>query len=175
MTDNKKNKKNKKKKKKSKKKRKLYEQRSDLEKCQAQWWKLTGLHNREESSAAIVRAVTAAEIACNYAIRTELGPGNLQKDFIDTLLRDANGLRGKVEKLLKPLVKGTPKATTIGELRNSMIKINKTRNLIVHAGYFNTPEEAGNVIATTRDFILGLVHLYDPTFELVGQKERPTE
>jgi hypothetical protein len=153
-----------------------YEQRPDLEKCQAQWWKLTGLHHREESSAAIVRAVTAAEIACNYAIRTELKPGNLRKDFVDKLLRDANGLRGKVERLLVPLVKDDPhKATTIRDLHESMKTINKTRNLIVHAGHFNEPEEARQVIETTRQFIHGLVHLYNPSFVLVDQKERPTE
>jgi hypothetical protein len=163
------------KKKKKKKKRKPYEDRSDLERCQAQWWKLTGLHYREESSAAIVRAVTAAEIACNYAIRIELGPGNLRRDFIDRLLRDANGLRGKVEKLLEPLVEGTPRAKTIRKLHRSMKEINKTRNLIVHAGHFNKPEEARKVIETTRQFIHGLVHLYDRTFMLVDQEERPTE
>jgi hypothetical protein len=153
-----------------------YEQRPDLEKCQAQWWKLTGLHHREESSAAIVRAVTAAEIACNYAIRTELKPGNLRKDFVDRLLINANGLGGKVEKLLVPLVQNDArKATTIRDLHDSMKAINKARNLIVHAGYLDEPEEARQVIEMTRQFIHGLVHLYDPSFALVDQKERPTE
>jgi hypothetical protein len=65
------------------------DERPDLEKCQSQWWELTGLHDREESSAAIVRAATAAEIACNFAIRTEFAKqGNLRADVVDKLLHD---------------------------------------------------------------------------------------
>jgi hypothetical protein len=42
--------------------KKPYAQRSDLEKIHSQWHKLSGLHTREEWSAAIVRAATAAEL-----------------------------------------------------------------------------------------------------------------
>jgi hypothetical protein len=48
-----------------------FEQRNDQEKIQSQWNKLIGLHSREEWSAAIVRAATAAEIAANFAVRQE--------------------------------------------------------------------------------------------------------
>jgi hypothetical protein len=48
-----------------------YNERTDLEKLQSQWNKLSGLHLRDEPSAAIVRCSTAAEIAANYAIRHE--------------------------------------------------------------------------------------------------------
>lgn len=63
------------------KRKKPYDERSDLEKLQSQWNKLSGLHLRDEPSAAIVRCSTAAEIAANYAIRhewarqTEFNPG----------------------------------------------------------------------------------------------------
>ena len=43
--------------------KKEYKDRTDLEKIQSQWNKLTGLHSREEFSGAVVRAATAAEIA----------------------------------------------------------------------------------------------------------------
>jgi hypothetical protein len=56
-----------------------------------------------------------------------------------------------------------------------MREINRIRNLIVHAGHFNEPEEARQVIETTRQYIHGLVHLYDPSFVLADQKKRPTE
>jgi hypothetical protein len=48
-----------------------YAARTDLQKIQSQWNKLSGLHTREEWSAAVVRAATAAEIAANFAIRRE--------------------------------------------------------------------------------------------------------
>jgi len=43
----------------------------DLEKVQKQWHKLSGLQSREERSAAIVRADTAAKLVANHAIRAE--------------------------------------------------------------------------------------------------------
>ncbi len=48
---------------------KRYKKLTDLKKLQKQWHKLSGLHTREEWSAAIVRAATAAEIAANIAVR----------------------------------------------------------------------------------------------------------
>ena len=84
--------------------RKPYEKRSDLEKLHSQWHKLSGLHTREEWSAAIVRAATAAEIATNFAIRAEFGArSKFDPKFVDSLLRWANGLAGKLDRLLVPL------------------------------------------------------------------------
>ena len=82
-----------------------YEERSDLEKIQSQWTKLTGsLHNNEQWSAAIVRAATAAEIAANFAIRREFEANSqFESAFINSLLRWANGLSGKIDRLLLPL------------------------------------------------------------------------
>ena len=80
---------------------KPYEERTDLEKCRSQWTKLQGLHTREEWSAAIVRAATAAEIAANYAIRTEFANQSaLSAEFVNKMLAWANGLRGKLTNLL---------------------------------------------------------------------------
>jgi hypothetical protein len=59
--------------------KKPYKELSDLEKVQKQWHKLTGLHTREEWSAAIVRAATAAEIAATFAVRREFAAKNLFK------------------------------------------------------------------------------------------------
>ncbi len=88
--------------------KKPYEERTDLEKCQSQWTKLKGLHTREEWSAAIVRAATAAEIAANFAIRQELKTqSTISGDCANSLLRWANGLSGKIDRLLTPLTKGT--------------------------------------------------------------------
>jgi hypothetical protein len=50
------------------KSKKPYDERSDLEKLRSQWTKLSGLHLRDEPSAAIVRCATAAEIAANLLL-----------------------------------------------------------------------------------------------------------
>src|SRR5690242_4865570 len=87
--------------------RKPYEERTDLEQIRAQWIKLTGLHSREEWSAAVVRAATAAEIAANFAVRREFSlRGEQDAILVDSLLKWANGLPGKLDRLLLPLYGG---------------------------------------------------------------------
>lgn len=124
--------------------KKAFEKLSDLENLQKQWTKFSGLHSRAEWSAAIIRATTAAEIAANYAIRQELiSKRNLESEFVDNLLRWANGLSGKLERLLIPLVLTEPdKAKKMRELRKLANDINLQRNSIVHQGEFCNKEEA---------------------------------
>lgn len=155
--------------------KKPYQKRTDLEKCQSQWWKLQGLHSREEWSAAIVRAATAAEIATNYAIRAEFDDqSDLSADFVDSVLRWANGLAGKIEHLLVPLTSGTKKAKTIVKLRSFASKINETRDAIIHRGEFRGESEATGTIKTARHFIENLVGLYEPGFTLHDKTTPPT-
>lgn len=152
---------------------KAYEKLSDLENLRKQWRKLSGLHTREEWSAAIIRAATAAEIAANYAIRQELlSKRNLESEFVDNLLRWANGLSGKLERLLIPLTtKEIDKADKIKKLRKLANDINQQRNSIVHQGEFCNDEEAKKAIGKAQEFIVGLVRLYDPSFDIrVKQK-----
>lgn len=67
--------------------KKKYEELTDLEKLQKQWHKLSGLHTREEWSAAIIRAATAAEIAANFAVRREFETkSEFDAKFVDNLL-----------------------------------------------------------------------------------------
>ena len=148
--------------------KKAYEKLSDLENLQKQLRKLSGLHTREEWSAAIVRAATAAEIAANYAIRQELiSKRKLETEFVDNLLRWANGLSGKLERLLIPLTsKEAGKATKMKELKGLANEINIQRNSIVHQGEFCNEDEATRVIEKTREFIVDLVRLYEPGFEI---------
>ncbi len=49
--------------------KKDYDKRSEVEKIESQWTKLSGLHTGEEWSAAVVRAATAAELAANLGLR----------------------------------------------------------------------------------------------------------
>jgi len=144
-----------------------YEQRTDLEKIRSQWVKLTGLHSREEWSAAIVRCATAAEIAANFAVRRELVlKTKLDSGFVDHLLHWANGLDGKVTKLLAPLAKGSKRQNTFQKLRKNSQHIAEKRNAIVHRGEFCNEAESKAAIDKTRDFVETLVRLYEPTFRL---------
>jgi len=151
--------------------KKTYEQRTDLEKCQSQWNKLQGLHSRNEWSAAVVRAATAAEIAANYAIRVEFErQTRLSAHFVDGTLVWANGLAGKIDRLLVPLTHGTKKARAVAQLKSLASEINSTRNAIVHRGEFRDEDEAADAISKTRRFIEGLVQLYEPSFKLRRRK-----
>lgn len=150
---------------------KNYEELSDLEKLQKQWHKLSGLHKREEWSAAIVRSATAAEIAANFAVRAEFSAqSQLDPTFVDSLLRWANGLAGKLDKLLVPVTTtNKQKHKAIKALSKSASEISKRRNAVAHQGEFCNEAEATVVIATSRQFIEALVKLYKNDFEL---KER---
>src|SRR6185503_8057316 len=84
-----------------------YAQRTDVDKVRSQWTKLGGHHSRTDWSAAVVRAATACEIAVNFAVRREFAArSELPDKFVDGLLYGANGLSGKVKRLLLPLLEG---------------------------------------------------------------------
>jgi hypothetical protein len=148
-----------------------YQERTDLQKIQSQWHKLTGLHSREEWSAAIVRAATAAELAANFAIRNEFeSRSKFDAKFVDTLLRWANGLAGKTDHLLIPLSVGKKQHKTIKKLKAVSGQINGKRNSIAHQGEFCNEDEAKAAIQQARTFIETLVQVYEPTFVLKDQK-----
>jgi hypothetical protein len=152
-------------------KKKSYEERTDLEKIQSQWHKLTGLHTREEWSAAVVRAATASELAANFAIRQEFRKqSKVSKTFVDHLLVWANGLRGKLDHLLLPITKGRGRFADLKTLHKLAIEINSVRNGIAHQGHFCDEDEAKKIIEDARCFIHGIVQHYDAEFLLVDQK-----
>lgn len=151
--------------------KKKYEDLSELEKIQKQWRKLSGLHSRDEWSAAIIRAATAAEIAANFAIRQEFASkSKFDPDFVDHLLRWANGLDGKLTRLLLPLsVSAKDKNKSMKNLKKIAEEINRKRNAIAHQGEFCNEKEAKIAISKSREFITTIVKFYEPDFEL---KER---
>lgn len=145
------------------KKLKPYDQRSDLEKIQAQWTKLSGLHDRTDWSAAVVRAATATEIAVNLAIRREFTErSQFDADFVDGLLKWAKGLSGKLNRLLMPLLQRGSKHATVDQLRELAQEINDRRNDIAHRGAFCSEETATDLIEKCHTFVNGLVGLYEP-------------
>jgi hypothetical protein len=147
-----------------------YHDRSDLTKIQSQWHKLTGLRNRGECSAAVIRAATATELAVNFAIRNEFQERSTFDDhFVDSLLLWANGLGGKMQKLVLPLSEGTGKRSTIRKIKELSTRINAKRNAIAHRGEFCGEKAGKTVIEDARVFIESLVQLYKPSFSLKDQ------
>ena len=151
--------------------KKPYNERSDLEKLQSQWNKLSGLHLRDEPSAAIVRCATAAEIAANYAIRTEWArQTEFDATIIDQFLRWANGLHGKVTRLFVPIYFAHPAKSQIGKtLIKSAENINAVRNAVVHQGTFSNAKEAEAAIAEAKTFINLIVGLSIPDFDITAK------
>lgn len=150
-------------------KKKNYEERSDLERIESQWRKLSGLHSREEWSAAVVRAATAAEIAANYAIRKEFkARSKFDAAFVDSLLKWANGLSGKIDHLLLPLL---GKSGSAKGLKDVAGKINRIRNDVVHRGEFCSENEAKEVISQSKTFVETLIQTYEPDFKLKNAKD----
>ena len=152
--------------------RRPYEELTDLEKVQKQWHKLSGLHTREEWSATIVRAATAAEISANFAIRKEFKlNSNFDPPFVDSLLRWANGLAGKLDRLLIPLsATDRAKNKKIKALKKVADEINTKRNAVAHQGEFCNENEAKVTIAQAKEFISTLVQIYEPAFALKERK-----
>ncbi len=151
--------------------KKRYEQRTDLEKIQSQWHKLTGLHSRDEASAAIVRAATAAEIAANFAMREEFeSRSKFDGEFVNNLLRWANGLDGKINRLLLPLAKGRKSHKAFNDVKKDAVQINQKRNAIAHQGEFCNVGESEEIIKRARKFIHAVVRVYEPGFTLKDQK-----
>lgn len=152
-----------------------YKQRDDLHKIQSQWTKLKGHHSREDWSAAVVRAATACEIAVNFAVRREYAAkdGQLDVDAVNAELMRANGLKGKLLKMLLPFVKEKPHNDAVRELKKLALSINDKRNLIVHSGEFCEEPEATALIEQCAQFVVGLVRVYEPEFTLREMKSRP--
>ncbi|RWD44070.1 hypothetical protein [Mesorhizobium sp.] len=155
-----------------------YNDRSDIEKILSQWKKLDGLLSRRDWSAAVVRAATATELTLNYAIRHEFRTrSQLDAAFVDSLLKWANGLAGKLDKLLLPLLMGLPRQPAVAALSGLAREINDRRNSIVHRGEFTDEAPAHQIIQSCRQFVEGVVNQYDPAFSLPalggGARTRP--
>ena len=146
--------------------KKPYKERTDLERIQSQWGKFRALHTRGEWSAAILRAATGAELAANYAIRKEFSEvSELDGEFVDSLLLWANGIAGKINRLLTPLCKGERKKR-IQSLAKLAARINTKRNAIIHQGEFCNKDEAYSILKDTKEFIQSLIAIYEPDFAL---------
>lgn len=155
-----------------KKGRVQYNDRDDLTKIRNQWTKLSGLHDRTDWSAAVVRAATATEITANYAIRQERAAlGDFDEDAVNKELMRANGLKNKMTILIK-LVKNTPKYEPVKGWQPLANEINEKRNGIVHRGEFCTERQSDTLIQHCETFVHGIVQLYQDDFKLKERRAR---
>lgn len=147
--------------------RKPYKDRDDMERLEDSWRKLNGYMDRGEWAAAVTRAATAAEIAANIAVRHELvQQRKLEADFVDHLLKWANGLAGKLDKLLQPLHTTDERKAVFASVKERATRINAQRNLVVHSGHFMNDVEAEEIKTLAQEFIETLVGSYHAGFTL---------
>jgi hypothetical protein len=156
----------------TKSKNKPYSKRTDLEKILNQWTKLSGLHEREEWSASIVRAGTMAELAANIAVKRELvSQRQLDDTFVDSLLKWANGLTGKIDRLLIPVAAGNSKKTSNFKVLKRLSKeINEFRNEVVHRGAFASKTKSEKITKLAVEFVNVVLDLYKLKLEGLPKK-----
>jgi hypothetical protein len=146
----------------------LYENRSSEEKLRASWHKCSKLMERGDWSSAIMRAATATELAMNIAIRHELQTTlGLELGFVNSLLKWANGIQGKLDKLLKPMHAADDWRAMMNLLGPEMKFVNDRRTEIVHKGHFMNETEAQDAVTHAKNFINILLRKrYDSNFDL---------
>lgn len=154
-----------------KKKKIPYSERTDIEKIISNCNKARGLYKRNESSASIIRSATAAEIAANLVIREELQvKRKLEKDFVDNLLIWANGIQGKFDRLILPILKGSDKYDVFNSIKAKVNIINKERNLVAHSGQFKKGNTAKEIYNLSKEVVETMVNQYTNDFSIKGIK-----
>jgi hypothetical protein len=78
----------------------------------------------------------------------------------------ANGLQGKMDKLILPIVKNSPRNKPFKRLAKTIREVNKERNGVVHRGEFRGRKIARLTLEKVRQIVLALVTLYEPRFDL---------
>lgn len=120
-----------------------YVERSDDEKLVSNWKKANGLYERKDWSACIMRVATSAEIAANIYIRQFLqNEHNLPESFVDSLLKNANGLLGKYQRLITPASMHLGTWDELKSLQRNLTALNTHRNSVAHEGLFKNEPEA---------------------------------
>jgi hypothetical protein len=141
-------------------------ERTDPEKVWANWNKTLGLLERDEYSVAIVRAAVTLEVAANIVIRAELvKKRKLPVHFVDSLLKWSNGLTGKFDKLIYPILKGSSKHESFKALAADWQKINDERNSVAHRGDFKGKSVAVDVVTKARKVLRAMMADYEPSLK----------
>jgi len=108
------------------------------------------------------------ELAANLVIEAELvHKKSLPREFANHLMIWANGLRGKFEKLIYPILREDP---AFSQIRSSIDKVwrrvNKQRNSVAHSGAFKKRKTAFAAINDAHFVITQLVSPYDSSFNI---------
>jgi hypothetical protein len=141
-------------------------ERTDPENVSANWNKTLGLLERDEYSVAIVRAAVSVELAANIVIRAELvKKRKLPGHFVDSLLKGSNGIAGKFDKLIYPILKGSPKHASFKALAADWQKINEERNRVAHRGEFKGKTVAADVVTRARKVLRVMMAGYEPSLK----------
>lgn len=152
-----------------------FSERTDREKLETNWGKTMKLMDRREYSGAIVRAATCAEIAINIVIRQELiNEKSLDEKFVESLMIWANGIQGKLQRIVLPYFKGTVREADFTQLQDQIRELNQKRNAIIHSGYFASSETAITNLKRARKICLKLVKHYEDDFTL-QEPRQPVE
>lgn len=130
-----------------------YEGRSEEEKLRSNWKKATGLFERKDWSAAIVRASTSVELAANIYIRRFMSDYKVPRAFIDSLLLNANGINGKYQRLVKPAAQVHGQSQDFSIVGRKIQGINQHRNAVVHSGKFKSERDATMVFTNSLEVI----------------------
>lgn len=80
------------------------------------------------------------------------------------MLKWANGLDGKLNRLLLPLPARKEKKDALKKLNLRAREINKKRNEVAHSGHFMNENEAREVLTVSCAFIDTLVSIYYPNY-----------
>jgi hypothetical protein len=137
--------------------KKPYEERNDDEKLLSNLHKAVGLFEREDWSASILRVATSSEIASNIYIRHYLlQKHHLPADFVDALLKSANGMAGKFRQLITPAAKSLGNWEQIKSIQKKIDSINKHRNEVAHEGKFKNKPDAEIVFSYAIE-VIGLL------------------
>ena len=151
----------------SKHRKKPYSEAADDEKVVRNWHKTVGLFERGEYSSALLRAAICLELAVNFVIREELvGAKKLPIDFVNTLLKDANGIHRKFNGIFLPIMKEYEEYDDLKKLWKANIqKVNEKRNKVAHGGNFENKEPVKAVLALAYEAIMMM-------FDLFGSKKK---
>jgi hypothetical protein len=114
----------------------------DDKKLESNWKKARNSFRRKDYAGAVVRVTTSAEIAANIYVRKFLKPYNLPAGFVDELLLSADGLDGKLRRLIKPAAEHLGTWNDVKPLARSIARLDKARNGIAHEGAFKGPKAA---------------------------------
>lgn len=149
---------------------------TDLEgdqKVAKNWRKSKALHERGEYSVAIIRCATCVELAVNFAIREEMiEERKLPSDFVDQLLKSANGLTNKYQKLYLPVMEEYSEHDKLKSLwKDEILEVNKQRNGVVHSGEFRVKSTSKKVIDHTYNAIKMLLGLHGSKIKIRSIKE----